>query len=152
MISADERVDLIGYDANGQVVLLGEVKTRLGTTEEWAAQFRRNLLAHGGLPQARFFLIGTPDHLYFWDQERNSVGSLPDFRIDTEQDLSDYFAKWNQPPTRITNEGLKLLIQTWLGDMVSSGKAADDSNLKWLSDSGLISTLRQGRLEIYPYR
>lgn len=152
MISTNESVDLIGYDANGQIVLVGEVKSRLGTTDEWAAQFHRNLLAHGGVPQARFFLIGTPDHLYFWDRETNSPEGLPDFRIDTEQDLHEYFGKWSKPPAQVTSEGLKLLIQTWLVDAISSDKANGDSHLKWLSDSGLISALRQGRLEIHPYR
>ena len=50
----DNGIDLIAYDAAGRVVLIGEVKSRLGTSEQWAARFRENILAHGILPKALF--------------------------------------------------------------------------------------------------
>jgi hypothetical protein len=52
-------VDLIAYDQRGQALLLAIVKGSHDPSELWAAQYRRNLLAHGTLPAAPFFLIAT---------------------------------------------------------------------------------------------
>lgn len=40
------RWDIATYDRDKQLALVVEVKSKLNTTPEWAAQFRRNLLAH----------------------------------------------------------------------------------------------------------
>ena len=70
-------VDFIAYDQVGQPILLVEVKSTHRTSEGWAAQFRRNLLEHGTLPTAPFFLIATPDQMYFWHQEDASPMDRP---------------------------------------------------------------------------
>jgi hypothetical protein len=62
-------IDFIAYDADGQIVLLAEAKSRLGTSGTWASKLRRNMLAHGLLPKSRFFLIATPERMYGWKQE-----------------------------------------------------------------------------------
>lgn len=68
MTRLDSQIDLIAYDGNGQVVLLAEARSRMGKSPEWAARFRHNLLEHGLLPNARFFLIATPERMYFWNR------------------------------------------------------------------------------------
>ena len=57
MALSTQEVDFVAYDDHGQAVLLVEVKSRRDTSEGWAARFRRNMLAHGTLPAASFFLI-----------------------------------------------------------------------------------------------
>ena len=58
-------VDLVIYGDKGQALLLAEVKGRADTSPQWAAQYRMNLLSHGTLPHAPYFLIAAADYLYF---------------------------------------------------------------------------------------
>jgi hypothetical protein len=143
--------DVIGYDKRGQVLLLGEVKSSRGTTEGWAAQFRKNILAHDTTPWARFFLIATPEKLYFWRQDTpNGGGEAPEFTIDASKELGPYFEKASLSPATIDDQGLEFLVSAWLFDMARSRplSADQDASIRWLYDSGLLGALEQGRLAI----
>ncbi len=39
--------DLTLYNRDGQLIAVAEVKNKQGTSREWAAKLRRNILAHG---------------------------------------------------------------------------------------------------------
>jgi len=94
-------VDLVAYDQLGQPILLAEVKSTHGTSNEWAARFRSNLLAHGTLPPAPFFLIATPDHMYFWrQQDPTSEEEPPQFTMDATHELKPYFDRFKQTPEK----------------------------------------------------
>ena len=56
--------DLTLYDRDGRLIAVAEVKNKQGTSREWAAKLRRNILAHGRHYNADFFLLVTPDRLY----------------------------------------------------------------------------------------
>jgi len=63
MPSQQIAIDFVAYDREGRVVLLAEAKNRRGTSEQWAAGLRRNMLAHGVLPRTEYFLIVTPERM-----------------------------------------------------------------------------------------
>lgn len=144
-------IDFIAYDSDGTVVLLAEAKSRLGTSETWAAKLRRNVLAHGVLPRAKYFLIATPERMYGWKQESGNEAP-PQFTIDARQALGPYFAKLNQDPTNVSPRAFELLVLTWLTDLSRSPeyRAEIDPSLRSLSDSGLLSSLRQAQIEMNP--
>jgi hypothetical protein len=53
-----------------------------------------NLSAHGTLPKAPFFLIATPESLYFWRQDQAGLNEdLPQFTMDATTELRPYFVK-----------------------------------------------------------
>ena len=54
-LMASSYVDLALYDHDGRLTAVAEVKNKQGTSREWAAKLRRNLLAHGGHYKADFF-------------------------------------------------------------------------------------------------
>ena len=58
--------DLALYDRDGQLAALADLRRKLGTSRQWASELRRNILAHGGFPTVKFFLVVTPDRLYVW--------------------------------------------------------------------------------------
>src|SRR5882757_3760379 len=100
-------IDFVGYDHRGQVVLLAEPKSRLGTSEEWAAQLRRNILEHDALPETPFFLIATPDRIYIWKQRGlDVVEAPPDITINALIALASYFEKLGRPVAEISPESL----------------------------------------------
>jgi hypothetical protein len=153
MLSQDKGTDLIAYDNAGRVILLGEVKSRVGTSEQWAASFRRNMLAHGTLPRALFFLIATPERMYFWKQNHSSVtDEPPEFTIDAAKEFKPYFDRLEKTPQKIGEEALELLVLSWLTDIARTGdaRAKKDPSVRWLSESGLIDSLDKARIEMNP--
>lgn len=146
-------IDFVAYDQLGQPVLLAEVKSTHRTSDLWAARFRRNLLAHGTLPRAPFFLIATPDHMYFWRQEDpSSKEEPPQFTMDATRELKPYFDRFKQTPETTGGQALELILFSWLVDLAQSGqlRAKQDPSLRWLSESGLLEALRSARIESSP--
>jgi hypothetical protein len=143
-------VDLVAYGQFGRPVLLAEVKSSHQTSDRWAARFRGNLLAHGTLPRAPFFLIATPEHMYFWRQEDpNAQDEAPQFTMDATHELKPYFERFNQTPEKTGGQALELIVFSWLLDLAESGqvRANQDPSLRWLSESGLLDALRGARIE-----
>lgn len=151
MVSQDNGIDFVAYAGTGQVVLLGEAKSRAGTSEEWAAGLRRNLLAHGTLPPAPFFLIATAERFYFWKQDSPAAtDDLPSFILNTKEEFQPYLDKEQKTWSRLGHEALELLVLAWLEDIARSGalRARQNNATRWLSDSGLIAALEKARIEL----
>ena len=55
-----QTADYVAYGPDGQLALIAEIKNRQHTTREWASQLRRNMLAHGSMPQNAFFYWRSP--------------------------------------------------------------------------------------------
>ena len=148
-------IDFIAYNADGSVVLLAEAKSRHGTSETWAAKLRRNMLAHGVLPPAAYFLIATPERIYGWKQDGLPADEVPpQFTIDAQEALGQYFAKFSQDPADIGPVEFELLVLTWLTDISGSGARRSElgPSLRSLSDSGLLASLQQARIEMNSVR
>jgi hypothetical protein len=144
-------IDFIAYDTDGSVVLLAEAKTQFGESEVWAAQLRRNMLAHGVLPRAKYFLIATPERMYGWKQENLKLDEVPpQFTIDAQKALARYYTRLDQDPARISPMAFRLIVLTWLTDVARAAEYLEkpDAILQPLSDSGLLSSLRKAHIEM----
>lgn len=143
-------VDFVAYNTEGAIVLLAEAKTRHGTSEAWAAKLRRNMLAHGSLPRAKYFLIITPERMYGWNQENLTIDEVsPEFVVDARRVLASYFAKFGQDPASIGPIAFDLLVREWLTDAARSPDyLGADSSVDSLVSSGLLSSLREAHIEM----
>jgi hypothetical protein len=158
MRAQDAGIDFVAYDPKGRVVLLAEAKSRGGTSAQWASRLRRNLLAHGALPPAKYFLIATPERIYLWQQKlwqqdaATYDETAPDFIVDATKELKPYFEKFHQRPSEIGREEFELLVSSWLNNIAWSGEELrnGDSSLGWLKESGLAESLRKARVEMAP--
>ena len=153
MPQVDKGIDFVAYDDSGGVVLVAEVKRRLGTSEQWAARFRRNMLAHGFLPKALFFLIATPERMYFWKQDQHGVpDQLPGFTLDAAKVLKPYLDKLDTTPQAVGEQALELLVSSWLSDIARTDEVhlKHDPSTRWLAESGLIDSLGTARIEMNP--
>jgi hypothetical protein len=153
MPSQDKGIDVIAYDQAGGVVLLAEANSRVGTSAEWAARFRRNMVAHGTLPSAQFFLIATRERMYFWKQDGpGGLDEPPEFTIDVTREFKPYFDKLEKTAQGVSDQALELLVLTWLTDIARTGdaKSKRDPSMRWLSESGLIDSLDKARIEMNP--
>lgn len=155
MPTPNPAIDIIAYDPDGHVVLLAEAKSRRGTSEMWAAKLRRNMLAHGVLPRASYFLIATPERMYGWQQENHPLNDAPpQFTVDSRKALAPYFRKLSQDPSNVSPNAFELLVLTWLTDISRSAeeRADVDPSLKSLSESGLLASLRRAQIQMNPAR
>ena len=120
-------IDFVGYNKRGEIVLLAEAKSRAGTPDTWASQLRRNILAHGELPQARFFLIATPDRIYIWKQEGpDDAEAPPSAIVDAQVALGSYFENLGRAGSQMGPQEFEFLIQSWLTDL--AGSSSEDAS------------------------
>jgi hypothetical protein len=79
--------------------VIGSVSKR-GTSSEWAAEFRRNILAHfEAFRGAPLFLLVTPSRLYLWkDAPTDLVDESPPVPPDYEVDGKLLFSRISYGP------------------------------------------------------
>src|SRR5262249_12562414 len=124
-----------------------EVKIKRGTNAEWAAYAHQTMLTYGQISDAQYFLLALPDRFYLWtDQPQNNL-EPPTYVIDPLAFLAPYFEKAGVTPENITEMGFRLLILLWLNELIRVDEPSKMAE-RWLIDSGLLDTLRQGHITL----
>ena len=142
--------DLALYDRGGRLTAVAEIKKRFGTSREWAAQTRRNILAHGASCTADYFLLVTPDRLYLWkDAGTDPIRVPPTFEADTQSEFAPYFERAGLDPRHVSGHAFELLVSAWLGDVIRSEETAEKfaGDRSWLAKSGFHTAVKDGRIE-----
>lgn len=145
----DSRLDLAVYSRDDELVLIVEVKTKLGASREWAARLRRNILAHGLFPSPKFLLLALPDRFYLWkDAGNNLVEVEPTYTIDARPILASYFEQAGVAPDQISGESFELVVASWLSELIHSNEMPEGDGVawNWLIESGLYNAVVGGRL------
>lgn len=142
-------LDLALYDRTDRLAAVAEVKNKLGTSHEWAARTRRNILAHGGLWDTEFFLLVTPDRLYLWKDAGTAPTEIPPTYVaDTQSEFEPYFERAGVEPHNVSGAAFEMLVGSWLGDLIRSeggaGESADPRG--WLVRSGFSAAVKDGRI------
>ena len=142
--------DLALYDRSGRLAAVAEVKNKRETSREWAAQTRRNILAHGGAYNADFFLLVTPKRLYMWkDASADPFPVPPSYEADTQSDFAPYFESAGVDPDRISGHAFELLVAAWLSDVIRAEETTKGpgTSQSWLVKSGFHTAVKDGRIE-----
>lgn len=142
--------DLSIKDRNGQLVLVVQIKRKINASPDWAADFRRNILAHSIFPTAPYFLMVFPDRFYLWtDTETHSDQAKPAYAIDARPILQPYLDRSGLTADQISGQSLEIIIASWLGEIIHSDQPPEtvDNSLSWLIESGLYSALAGGRFD-----
>jgi len=141
--------DFVVQSPDKKVQLIVEAKSRSDATQSWAAQLRRNLVAHSAIPAGPYFLLALPDRFYLWRDGRAAATVPPDFVIDGRAELAPYMSALKVPSQDLSEQGFELLVQTWLQDLVTTNlenpgyvRVRD-----WLKDSGLSDSIRHGTVK-----
>ena len=141
------RPDIVASRPSGELILVVEVKSRLGTGEDWARVLRRNLLAHGGAPSPQFFLLALPDRFYLWTKESQALPDAPpDHVIDPREMLSPYLSR-SAGLKGLSGQSFELVIASLLQEL-ASGEAPEGPPAAYsrLRESGLVPALKDTRL------
>lgn len=143
--------DLRLYGRDGHLVLVGDVRTNRGTSPEWAAMLRRNLMELDEFPAVTFFLIATPDRIYIWrDAPKGSALIPPSYVIDAQSLLKPYFEGAKVNAGEITDPAFEMMIAIWLSDLVRLRDLPGDLGNRqgWLKDSSFHEVIKNGRVEL----
>lgn len=142
--------DINVYSPDNQLQLVVEVKSKSGSTAEWAAQMRRNLVAHSVVPRSPFFLLALPDRFYLWKNGSETSQSRPaDFVVDSKPIVAPFLGDEEIAPEELSGRDLELIIKSWLSQLtisrISEREAAPHE--KWLLDSGLYQAIKDGSVK-----
>ena len=143
--------DLVAYNADGQITLIVEAKSLTDTSRSWATRTRRNMLAHGVLPNSRFLLLALPDRLYLWKDEGNSPEMVePTYEIDATPFFQPYYEKAQISPDHLSSQSFELIVASWLNELIQSGipENVPEEQKKLLRDSGLPEAIKGGSVVV----
>ena len=145
--------DFVVTSPDDRPQLIVEAKRYRDTSPGWAAEFRRNMFAHGPVPPARFFLLASPDHFYLWKDAPVAEPVSPYFTIDARAELAPYLSTLHADVGELSGEGFEFLVRAWLNDLLAAGPDADRDDpavrrarKQWLVDSGLWDAVRTGQI------
>ncbi|MBX3050567.1 MAG: hypothetical protein KF753_03770 [Caldilineaceae bacterium] len=141
--------DIEIYDRDMQLVLAVEVKSKTDASPEWAAQLRRNILAHGIYPNPPYFLMAFPDQFFLWTKAAAKLqNEKPDYVVDARPILRSYLRQVPTDLERLSGQSLELIVSSWLSQIIYQDKTAillTESD-GWLVESGLLDAISGGRL------
>jgi hypothetical protein len=139
--------DIAAYSPDRQLVLLAEVKWLKELTEEEAAFFRRNLLAHQLLTEVPYFLLAHRNAFFLW-KGKGTPGNRPDFKAAAKPVLKKYLGDLADTGSGAGPESMELAVKLWLSDLASGIEQPDPNSEadKMLVDSGLLDSLKGGEV------
>lgn len=143
--------DFIAYSPDGQIALIAEAKGRMNRSRSWATQLRRNMLAYGGVPNSRFFLLALPDRLFLWKDAGNAPDLVePTYEVDAIPFFQPYYAAAKVSPDQLTAQSFELIVTFWLNELVHSGASANmaEPQRRFLTESGLLDAIKGGSLAV----
>ena len=144
------KADLVVYDRNGQIVLIAEVKRKIGVSAKWAAKWRSNMLSHGSQPNTKFFMIALPDRFYLWkDAGTTPKPTNPTFEIDAGPVLKPYLDESGITPENISGQSFELIVATWLNSILGITNPLNQVSpvQDWINQSGLSEAISGGYLK-----
>jgi hypothetical protein len=143
--------DILVFDRNGQLALIAEVKNKRGTSSEWAAKMRRNMYAHGLMPNVPFFLLALPDSFYLWHNTGRTLEVLePTQKVDPQPFLRPFYEKTGIPADTLTEQSFEHIVTSWLNQVLTATIPQDlpQETQDWIISSGLFDRLAGGRMEL----
>jgi hypothetical protein len=139
------RFDIVAYDANGEPILVVEVKStsdaRVSTqivrdTETFIEQAHRPV---------RFFLIANPKTLYLYRRDDDRAWKLA-HAFAAEAIFREYDETYGRDP--IFESYLASLVQVWLNDVAGNWHSANPPGAEIIAENDLLEPLRQGTLAL----
>ena len=141
--------DLRLYGRDGHLVLIADIRARHGTSPEWAAMLRRNLMEHDELPAVEFFLIATPDRMYLWKGVGKTPSLIaPTYMFDARSALKPYSESAGLDMDAIDKEVFELLVMIWLSGLARWRELDTEDEQGWVKDSNFLAAIKNGRIEL----
>jgi hypothetical protein len=145
--------DIAVYSPDHQLQLVVEVKSTPDPSSQWAAQFRRNLLENGALPNAPYLILVFPQRLFLW-RSGPAAEVPPDYSARTSDVLREYLGSWAEHAPHLGEESLEIAVSSWLRELTSARRAPhpESDADRILMDSGAYEAIRHGSVTSDAYR
>lgn len=126
-----------------------QASSQPGTSAQWAAEFRRNLLMGGEIPPLAYFLIVTPEFIYLWkDSDAEPVVRLPDAVIPAASHLARFVKGTPVCLDKVDPTIFKMIVDFWLSDLGwPASEAADIALANGFEGIGFIEAVRGGKMD-----
>jgi hypothetical protein len=146
-----QNADIAVLDRKGNLALVVEVKSVRGKSNDWAAKMRQNIMAHGLLPSAPFFLLATLDKLYLWTTEGTDLSAAePAYTVDPKPLLEPFYRTSGFNLDALSGLSFTLVVEAWLNQVLRSTTVDQlgDGDHEWLVSSGLFEKLSGGNVDL----
>ena len=142
------RSDIVAYSLDHSPVLAVECKRGKQTSPQSAALLRRNLITHQLMPDAPYFLLAFSTGFFLW-LEKTPPGEPPDFSASAKSVLKEYLGKLAEDTGDVRDEGLPLVLFSWLADLADAIRQPDPNSEadQMLVKSGLYDKIRFGEVK-----
>ena len=143
----DWQADFAVFDQKGQLAVIAEAKNKIGTDQQWAAEWFRNYLAHQHSTAPLFVLLATPETLYLWKRTEKASSSEPTAAADARRLFASYLRSSNLEVSSISGPTFEFIVGVWLDDL-SHGlwtPSAPEERQAFV-DSGLLEAVENGRV------
>jgi len=151
MFTRDPEFDFVLHSRDQRLTTLVEVKAKSNTSSSWAAQLRRNRLAHGHPSRhGDYLLLATRDKLYLWKGASDDPTPFqPSFEADARPLFAPYFERAGVRAETARPEAFELVVAAWLGDLVRAAEPREKlaAEQPWLVDSGFLDAVVDGQIE-----
>ena len=141
--------DFILFRPDRRLVAAVQATRLLGTSAQWAAEFRRNLLVGGEIPPLEYFLIVTPESIYLWkDSAVEPVVRLPDAVIPAAPHLARYLKGTRVCLDTADRLTFKMIVEFWLAELgYPVSRAAEVALANGFDGIGFVEAVRGGKME-----
>jgi len=147
------RADIALYDAQDQLVLVCEVKSLLGKSRAWATKMRRNLLEHGFLPKAKYFLLAMPDRFYLWENAPSDLDQEevePTYEIDPAPLLKPYYDTLGISfETPISENSFAIIVINVFFELIRQITSHNENKdqMTWIETTDLLKAFEEGHIK-----
>jgi len=149
-ISENINWDLLVNNYQGKLVLGVEVKSKINKSSARGVQCRHNILMDSSVQKIPFFLMAFRDRFYLCTNPEIYSSQIERiYGTDTLSVLKPYFERTGIIPEKIQGDSFKLLVASWLSDLINSEKLPEefDESQRWLIESGLYTAISGGDLK-----
>ncbi len=138
--------DIVIRNSEGNTVAVVELKNRENLTKDVAMDLRRNLIAHGLVPIAPYFLILSQDSGFLWkDVGLAALDAPPTQEFSMRPVLQRYLPQMDSK-NRLGESTLELLVLQWLNEIAVNGQQRPEEPERLLASSGFLDSLRDATI------
>ncbi|MDQ5824871.1 MAG: hypothetical protein M3441_11805 [Chloroflexota bacterium] len=133
--------DIVIRNSDGNTVALVEVNNSQNLSRDVVVDLRRNLIEHGFVLAAPYFLIVSQDSGFLWkDVDATVLDSPPTYEFSMRPVMQRYQSAIDAKG-RLSGSVLELLVLHWLNEIALNGKHPQEDPERLLATSGFLDSL-----------
>jgi len=150
--------DVAVFNRHNDLVLVVEIKNKIGTSKSWAVNMYDKLLKYSSIPEVPYFMMMLPDKVYLWKSDKGQLvhifdtynilkpyADLSDLKLsDVNTDNSDDFVHKKREVLQ-KHYNLQEICANWLESVAENGLKHTEPEI---AQTGLSESIRGGRVQI----